>query len=552
MPLSSISSILIAANSGMRAAQVGLDVVSRNVANASTEGYTRKTIHLQNQIVGAQGQGVIAGEIQRTVNLSLQREIRRGNSLGEAMRVREDFLGRLELAFGSPGDESSISAHLTNLGNAFRALAAQPDSSTQQQSVIAQARAFATASQTLSATIQSLRLDAEQAIKSTVTTIEMTLAQTDRINQQIVQARGLGQSTADLEDKRDTLLDAIAKDIDVTFFERQNGDVWILTNSGRQLLDGTASEISFNNKSAINATMTYAGGALAGVELGGHDISAEIRGGRLRGYLDLRDDYLVQAQQQLDELTARVAQTFALSDLDLFSYGDVETVITGRTAGATATAGSTTFDISDPTGVAIGMQLRFAGHPTTYTITDITGSTITVAPPTGASTGLDVEVGAGDALILAAAPSSLSVGFSAAIAVNAAVTSDPWRLRDGTSTATPLTVVQDNTIPRTIVDAFERLQPFSETPGLGESLTLTGYAGALITAQANRRASAKDALESQTALNEQIANRFNSDSGVNVDRELALMIEIQNAYAASAKVIQATRDMFEELLRVAA
>ena len=52
-------------------------------------------------------------------------------------------------------------------------------------------------------------------------------------------------------------------------------------------------------------------------------------------------------------------------------------------------------------------------------------------------------------------------------------------------------------------------------------------------------------------LTGQIENRFKSDSGVNVDRELALMIEIQNSYAASARVIQAVRDMFDELLRTA-
>ncbi|MBL8697261.1 MAG: flagellar hook-associated protein FlgK [Alphaproteobacteria bacterium] len=552
MPLSSISSILIAANSGMRASQIGLDVVSRNIANASTDGYTRKTIHLQNQIVGSQGQGVIAGEIQRTVNQSLQKEIRRGNSLGEAMRVREDFLGRLELAFGSPGDESSIAAQLTDLGNAFRALAAQPDSSTQQQAVLAEARAFATSANTLSNTIQSLRLDAEQTIDAAVTTIGMNLQQIDNLNQQIVQARGLQQSTADLEDKRDVLLNNLAKDIDVTFFERPNGDVWILTQSGRQLLDGTPSELTFNNKSSINATMTYAGGALGGIELGGVDITSEIRGGRLRGLIDMRDDYLVDAQTQLDELTARVAQTFALSDLDLFSYGDTETVLTGREAAAAATSGATSFTIDDATDVAVGMQLRFANHATTYTITAVAGTTITIEPPSGATTGLDVDVPAGTALILAAAPSALSIGFSTSVAVNSDVESDPWRLRDGTTAAAPSAIAQDNTIPRAIVDAFERIQPFSVGPGLGESLTLTGYAGALITSQANRRASAKDSLESQLALNEQISNRFNSDSGVNVDRELALMIEIQNAYAASAKVIQATRDMFDELLRVAA
>ena len=124
-------------------------------------------------------------------------------------------------------------------------------------------------------------------------------------------------------------------------------------------------------------------------------------------------------------------------------------------------------------------------------------------------------------------------------------------MRDGTSVASIGAVAQDNTIPRAVLDAFDRVQPFTAAAGLGQASTLTGYAGALITAQAGARAVERDSLSSQEALNGQIENRFKSDSGVNIDHELALMIEIQNSYAASARVIQAVRDMFDELLRTA-
>ncbi len=552
MTLSSLTSVMLSsATSGMRAAQVGLDIVSRNVANASTDGYTRKSVNLQNRIVGAQGQGVMTGEVERQVNKTLQTEIRRGHGIGESLRAREEFLGRLELAFGSPGDENSIAGDLGKLGNAFRALVSQPDSSTQQQSAIAEARAFADSVNGLSMTIQSLRLDAEQMISATVTTVNGTLQQIDELNRQIVQARGLGQSTADLEDKRDLQLNALSKNVDVTLFERSTGEVWILTSSGRQLLDGTPSELSFNASSAINPSMTYAGGALAGIELGGTDITAEIVGGRLRGLFDARDDLMVSAQTQLDELAARVAQNFALADLDLYDYGAVETVITGTTTAGAASAAAAAFDVSSAAGLTVGMQLRFANHPTTYTVTGIAGTTISLQPATGAGTGIDIDIPIGTAIIFAAAPSAASIGFAREMAVNSDIEAEPWRIRDGTSVASVGAIAQDNTIPRAVVDAFERAPPFAAAAGRGTGITLTGYAGALITSQAGARAIARDSLGSQDALTGQIENRFKSDSGVNVDRELALMIEIQNSYAASARVIQAVRDMFDELLRTA-
>jgi len=296
--------------------------------------------------------------------------------------------------------------------------------------------------------------------------------------------------------------------------------------------------------------MTYAGGTLAGVQLDGVDITTELNGGRLKGLLDVRDDVMADAQTQLDELTARIAQNFALSDLDLFDYAATETVVTGRTATALATAGSTTFTVSSAAGLGLGMQLRFANHSTTYTVTGIAGTTITLIPAAGTGTGLSVDVPATTAVIFADPPGVASVGYSKVMDVNPTVEAQPWRLRDGTSAGAPGTIANDNTIPRAIIDMFEEAQAFTASAGLGASLTIGGYANALISFQSGLRASAKDSLGAQDALNTQLQNRFASDSGVNVDAELALMIEIQNAYAASAKVINATREMFDELLKL--
>ena len=128
MPISSLNGILIAANTGLRAAQIQLDLVSRNVTNASVDGYTRKDAPLETLVNGISAQGVNAGEIRRNVSSSLLQEIRAGNSIAETMRVKEDYLARLETLFGAPGDGSSIVAKLGNLANSFRALIGEPDS----------------------------------------------------------------------------------------------------------------------------------------------------------------------------------------------------------------------------------------------------------------------------------------------------------------------------------------------------------------------------------------------------------------------------------------
>jgi flagellar hook-associated protein 1 len=52
------------------------------------------------------------------------------------------------------------------------------------------------------------------------------------------------------------------------------------------------------------------------------------------------------------------------------------------------------------------------------------------------------------------------------------------------------------------------------------------------------------------ALSEEITSRIVSQTGVNLEEELANMILYQNAFNASARLLQTTREMFEELLAI--
>jgi flagellar hook-associated protein 1 FlgK len=52
------------------------------------------------------------------------------------------------------------------------------------------------------------------------------------------------------------------------------------------------------------------------------------------------------------------------------------------------------------------------------------------------------------------------------------------------------------------------------------------------------------------ALAAELEARISADSGVNLDEELANMILFQNAYAASARMIAAARDLFDILLQL--
>ena len=47
-----------------------------------------------------------------------------------------------------------------------------------------------------------------------------------------------------------------------------------------------------------------------------------------------------------------------------------------------------------------------------------------------------------------------------------------------------------------------------------------------------------------------LQQRFNTQSGVNIDTEMSNLITLQNAYAANARVLSAVKDMLDTLMRM--
>ena len=96
----SILSAFSSAQSGIVSAQTGIDLAARNVANASTEGYTRK-IQQQSGLIAGGEYGMLRQEpATRLVDTDLQKDLRGQVSTVQELKTIEDFLGRLELSFG--------------------------------------------------------------------------------------------------------------------------------------------------------------------------------------------------------------------------------------------------------------------------------------------------------------------------------------------------------------------------------------------------------------------------------------------------------------------
>ncbi|HEY9549843.1 MAG TPA: flagellar basal body rod C-terminal domain-containing protein, partial [Kiloniellaceae bacterium] len=148
------------------------------------------------------------------------------------------------------------------------------------------------------------------------------------------------------------------------------------------------------------------------------------------------------------------------------------------------------------------------------------------------------------------------VGIAGTLQVRQSIVDDPSYLSRGMlrGTLPNLTLgVGDNEIAQQLADAFgENFDYASVASGPSAvSTTFSGYAGVILSFNASQTAAADSTLDYQTFFFEDLQAKFQSEAGVNLDEELSNMTIFQNAYNASARLVQAVDEMFDTLLSLA-
>ena len=320
-----LSQALSAAVSGLRVTQSGLSLVAGNVANASTPGYVRKTATQLTTIVGDFGIGVRATAVNRELDVYTQRQLRVESSGGNYADVKADFYSRLQDIYGQPGSSTALETVFNNFTGALQALGASPDASAARGGVLNAAQVLAQQLNGMSADIQSLRTDTEQALGDSVNQANTALQQIARLNQQLASSDTQDAAAAGLLDQRDAYIDQLSTLMDVRVVSADRNQVNIFTSSGTQLV-GTgagAATLKFDAKGTLtpdsqwNADPTKRSvGTISLISAAGGAVdlvaNGTFRSGKIAAYLEMRDQVLPQAQGQLDQIASAMSR--ALSD----------------------------------------------------------------------------------------------------------------------------------------------------------------------------------------------------------------------------------------------
>lgn len=318
---------LNAALTGLRVAQQQLTVISNNVSNATTPGYTRKILPQSSQVINATGQiiGVQSETMIRKVDMNLEKELWTQISGVAEFDAKAVYLDKIEKFHGSTQEARSIAAEISQLKDTFASLSDSPSDGFLQQSTLAQAQTVAQKFNEFGRLLTEMRNDAQDDMAQTVGRINDLLTSIANLNSEIKGAANLNRSTAGLEDHRDEAIKELSGLIGITSFTRGDGVIVIQTTRGMQLTDERPTEVFFDPR-VLGATTTYPDSA-SGIYVGGNplrnptsfDITTTDVGGKLGGLIQLRDNELVQYQAQVDELAHKLALRLESQGLRLFT-----------------------------------------------------------------------------------------------------------------------------------------------------------------------------------------------------------------------------------------
>lgn len=500
--------------SGLRAIGEQLRVVSNNIANAEVAGYTAKRLAQRSVTADGRGIGVATGLVLRNTETVLQRAVWAREAAVAAAEVRVDVLGPLEALHGAPEDGASLAGLVSRLRDAFIGLDAAPSSSGAQVAVVDAAQALAGKLNALAEAVTEARNRTQGLIAEGVVEANRLLGEAGELTRDIMRLKAEGRSTADLEDRRDAVIGRLSALLDLRVVLREDGGMLAVTVTGRTVplsadaLSFVASPLAagafYQPNSGTVPPLLLRDGV---VTSGGTDITLGHLGGRLGALLSLRDRELPTLQAELDEFAHKLAVRFDQQGLRLFG---------------------------DPSGQvpAEGGGIVQAGY----------------------------------------------VGFAATIRVSRDVAAAPRLVRDGTHAVSfPFEPFYFTPNPPGGPASFDTLtkrvlaftfgaelargtphDPPFRTLGLGprglldsrltSTGTLTDFAAALVSGQTGRLAAARAELESERTTRDLLVNRHADAVGVNLDKEMALLVQLQNAYAANARVMAAAQAMWDSLI----
>ena len=482
----SLTAALNIAQQTLRNTSRQTSVVSRNVSDASNPDYTRRIA-----LVTSLAPGARSVDVQRAADDLLFKNNLRALSTLVGQQTVLDGMDRLGLAVNGADNQSSAAIAIGKLQEALQTYSASPSNRNLAENAVDAARNMVRTLNDGTNAIQGFRTEMDREIATAVSELNDLLDQFKDANADVVAGTRNGRDVSDSLDRRDALLKQIADIVGVSTFVRADNDMVIMTKDGATLFETIPRTVNFQPQAAYSASMIGNAVYVDGLPMISGSGGNTDAGGRIAGLMQLRDEIAGTAQNQLDEIARGLITTFAETD------------------------GS-----GGPLPPAAGL-FTWPGAP--------------AVPPSGTLVG----------------------GLAGTISLNAAYDSDvggnPTLLRDGGANGAGYVhnTVGGASYADLLISYSSKLeQPMAFDPiaGVGTNQSVTSFSTSAISWFEGTRKDARTAADAKEALAARTAEALSNATGVNVDSEMSLLLDLEHTYEASARLIRAVDEMLTSLL----
>ena len=305
-----MSDLLSIGSSGVTAYQRALATVSNNIANVSTDGYTRQDVSLssnQPRLLGNSylGTGARFDAVQRQYDAFVESNLRNSNSDLESQKPLLSYVNRL---IDVMGDESiGLTTAMNRFFESSRDLASDPASVVSRSSFLRDAEGLAARFQQLAGQFELLDNETRQSVDTDVGQINSLTQQLGLLNKQMVKHSSVDSQPSELLDQRDRLLRELSGLISVKTKFEPNGAVMVSVGDTLDqgiLVDKANTRAISVEPSAIDSNkLTFVIDAY-----GKPETMPGISSGKIGGVMNFREQVLSPAFNSLNDLAEVMAR----------------------------------------------------------------------------------------------------------------------------------------------------------------------------------------------------------------------------------------------------
>ena len=277
--------------------QSALNVTGNNVANVATAGYSRQIAQLvpsptERTPEGLLGTGVSMQGVTRVRDIFLDTLIRDEMGLAGKWEARSELLSRVESVLNEPSDVG-LSSLLDKFWNSWLDLSNQPEDAAARAVVVQSGVALTEGIRQVDSRIRQIIDATDVDLEQRVTHLNSLFQEVGNLNAQIRRSEVGGGVESNLRDRRDLILDELAREGGATNLVRSDGTI-VVRMGGRTVVEGNSivplATMRYNDDGRVRVRLIFAE----------DKTSPSFLSGRLAGVLEARDQVLPEFLGTID------------------------------------------------------------------------------------------------------------------------------------------------------------------------------------------------------------------------------------------------------------